>query len=295
MYQDEIIDAHMHIWDLDHGHYPWLKGVDKEIEKLIGDYKKIRRNFLIADYEALVKSHRVVKCVHIEANAEPTKALHETEWLQKIADHHGFPHAIIASANLVDPDIANVLKDHCQYPNVRGIRQVLFHELESEAPDLINDPHWQKGLKALEAQILSFDIAIFGHQIPAAVQLAKEYPNVSFVLEHLGFPRDLSDRGFISWKHHLARLAEHENVYLKLSGIGLVFRFDDQENIERFIHAGVEIFGEDRCIFGSNIPPDTLFFSYDKLIEIFKRTFTRYSLNIQRKLFYENAKEFYDL
>ncbi len=295
MYKDEIIDGHMHLWDLDHGEYPWLNGDEGRFEDVIGDYKKIKKNFLITDYEELVKPHHVTKSIHVEANPSLKKALYETEWLQKIADSHGFPHGIVAQANLIDPDIENVLKDHCQFPNVRGIRQILYHESGSKERDLLNDPHWQKGVKALSSQLLSFDIAVFGHQLPDVAKLTKEYDDVMFVIDHLGWPRDITDAGFSKWMEDMSLVAENPNVHLKLSGIGLIFKGLDLKNIERFVHAGIKIFGADRCFFGSNIPPDALFLSYAEIIDIFRKIFSLYELEDQRNLFYENAKQFYEL
>jgi predicted TIM-barrel fold metal-dependent hydrolase len=295
MYTDEIIDGHMHLWDLDHGEYPWLTDKKGRFEEIIGKVKKIRKNFLITDYESLVKPYNVTKGVHVEANAALKKALHETQWLQKIAESHGTPNAIVFQADLRDPDIENVLKDHCQSPNVRGVRQILFREEGSTDPDLMSDPHFQKGLKSLSKQILTFDLCLFGHQIPDAARLVKETPDAAFVLDHLGWPRDITDKGFETWTRDIKLLADSPNVHLKLSGIGLVFKSHDQENIERFLRAGIEAFGEDRCFFGSNIPPDSLFLPYGKLIEIFRMAFSRYAPETQRKLFYENAKAFYDI
>lgn len=295
MYKDEIIDTHFHLWDLEHGDYPWLKGEETEFESLIGSVKKIQKNFLIADYEALVKPFHVTKGVHVEANADIKKALYETEWLQKIADNHGFPQAIVAQADLTDPDIGNVLKDHCQYPNVRGIRQVLFRQIGSGQKNLLDDPHFHRGIKALSRQLLSFDISVFGHQIPEVAKLVKEYDDVMFVLDHLGWPLDVSDAGLEKWMGDLSLLSENENVYLKLSGIGLIFKNYENKNIERFLHGGIKVFGVDRCMFASNIPPDSLFMSYGEIIDIFRKTLALYDLEDQRKIFYENAKQFYEL
>jgi len=288
-YEEEIIDAHMHLWDLSHGEYPWIMEEETMFVKVIGNYKKICKNFLIEDYQALIKPHNVIKSVHIEANAAPKQSLHETEWLQKIADNHGFPHAIVPHADLRDPDIENVLKDLCQFPNVRGIRQILFNS------DLPSDPHWHHGLSYFAAQNLIFELCLFGNQLPEMSKIIKEHDDVLFVLDHLGWPLDVSDAGFSKWKEEISFLAMHPNAYLKLSGIGSVFKTPDIENITRFLHAGIEIFGEDRCFFGSNIPPDSLFFTYNKIIEIFKEALCNFDPKVQRKIFYENAKEFYDL
>lgn len=295
MYKDDIIDAHMHLWDLSHGDYPWLKEPSGHFDELIGNVHRLAKDFLIQDYEALVKKYGVTKSVHVEANASLKKALYETEWLQKIADHHGFPHGIVFHADLRDPDIENVLKDHCQFPNVRGVRQILFHQGGSSEDNLIEDPHWRRGLQSLSKQILSFDLSLFGPQLPAAIELVKENPTVHFVLDHLGWPLDVTDQGFERWKKDLQALAAFPNVFLKLSGVGLIFKVDDRENIKRFLQAGIEIFGEDRAFFAGNCPPDALFLSYGTLIEIAKDAYSRYSQGAQRKLFYENAKLFYDL
>ncbi|MCB1080489.1 MAG: amidohydrolase family protein [Chlamydiia bacterium] len=289
LYSEEIIDAHMHLWDLSHGDYPWLTQKEHAFKKQLGSLEKIRKNFLIDDYQALIKPHHVTKCIHLEANGLAKQALQETKWLQKIADSHGFPHAIVPFADLRDPDIENVIKDHCQFPNVRGIRQVLFDS------DLPSDPHWHRGFAALAKQNLTFDLCLFGHQLPQIAKIIKEHDDVLFVLDHLGWPEDLSDGGFNKWKEEMSLLSSYPNAHLKLSGIGLIFKTLDQENISRFLRAGVEIFGEDRCFFGSNVPPDTLFLTYNQLMESMKEALSVYDLKVQRKLFFQNAKDFYDI
>lgn len=288
-YDGEIIDSHMHLWDLSHGEYPWLTAVDSPVEDAVGSLKKIRKNFLIDEYRELIKPHHVTKCVHIEADTVLKQALRETEWLQKIADSHGYPHAIVPQADLRDPDIENVVKDHCQFPNVRGIRQVLLGK------NLMSDPHWHRGFKALASQYLTFDLCIMSDQLPEAAKVIREHDDVPFVIDHLGWPLDTSDKGFAHWKEEMSRIALFPNAHLKLSGIGLIFKAPDKENIIRFLRAGVEIFGEDRCFFGSNVPPCSLFLSYHQIIEFMKEAFSSYEIKVQHKLFYANAEEFYDI
>lgn len=289
IYEAEILDAHMHLWDLTHGDYPWLKQSNPVVTKWIGSYKKICKNFLIDDYLDLIKHHNVSKCVHIEASTAPEKAFHETEWLQKIADVHGFPHAIIPYADLRNPNIENILKDLCQFPNVRGIRQVLLDS------DLALDLRWQRGLKFFATQQLVFELSVFDFQIPDIVPVVKAHDDVLFVLEHLGWPLDVTLTGLEKWKQNLSLLARCPNVYLKLNGIGLILKKSDLENVVRFLHAGIEIFGENRCFFGSNIPTDLLFLNYNQIVTLFKETLSVYNLKTQRKIFYENAQDFYDI
>lgn len=295
VYKGEIIDAHMHLWDLDVGDYPWLNEREPFIEELIGDYKKLRQSFLLSDFLNMIKNLNVTKSVHVEANANPKKALQETIWLQKLADTYGHPHGIVAFADLRDPDIENVLKDQCQYPNVRGIRQVLFHHEGSKERDLLTDPHWQRGLKAMAANELTFDLALLDHQLEAASKVVKEYSDVCFILNHLGWPREISDAHFPIWKERLAQFAENPNTYLKISGFGIVLQKNDAQEIKKYARAGLEIFGEDRCFFSSDFPPDGLFLSYHELFHAIKLAFSDLSEQVQTKLFYSNAKKVYQL
>ena len=285
-----MIDAHMHLWNLEHGEYPWLMKQDPLIVSLLGDYNKICHDFLIEDYLALIKSHHIKKCIHIEAHAEKKKALLETMWVQKQADTYGFPQGIVASVDLRDSDLENVLKDQCQFPNIRGIRQTLIGQEE-----LLIDYRWQKGLKLLSKYNLSFDLEMTNDFLDNAIPIVKEYSDVRFILDHFGLPQDVSEKGLVIWKERLERLREHSNAYLKLSGIGFVFQGKETENRKKFLRMAVEIFGEDRCLFGSNMPVDSLFLSFEQIIEIFKDAFSDLDEKIQHKLFYENANEVYQL
>lgn len=56
--------------------------------------------------------------------------------------------------------------------------------------------------------------------------------------------------GFGRWGRHLASLAECPNVFLKVSGIGCVFRRSDPDLIQRYLRQAVATFGPDRCMFG---------------------------------------------
>ena len=140
-----------------------------------------------------------------------------------------------------------------------------------------------------------FELSIFDYQIPDIVPVVKAHDDVLFVLGHLGWPLDVSLTGLEKWKQNLSLLATCPNVYLKLNGIGLILKKSDSENVMRFLHAGIEIFGENRCFFGSNMPTDLLFLNYKQIMALFKETLSVYNLKTQRKIFYENAKDFYDI
>src|SRR3954449_7716101 len=115
-----IIDAHHHLWDLRVNRYPWLTDANREM--LIGDPAPIAKNYLVSEFLADSARQNVVKSVHLEAGHSGDDPVLETAWLQSVADDpasRGFPHAIVAFANLADADLERTLERHRQYPNVR--------------------------------------------------------------------------------------------------------------------------------------------------------------------------------
>lgn len=297
LYTVPIIDTHMHLWDLNN-HYAWLETNDPVLVNLGGNYDELKKNFLVEDYIALTEHHHIVKSIHIEAFGFEGNPILETQWLQKQSDQFGFPHGIVAHAPLHDPHVETLLKQHRQYPNVRGIRMVLNDHNDpllkmAERGDYLRDPHWRKGFSLLSTYNLSFDLQMYDHQIDDVISLLQEYPETSVILEHLAWPLDFSETAFKIWQERMANIAHYQNVSLKVSGLGWIFKDVGSEVFSRYVKAGIELFGIDRCMFGSNFPPDRLFYSFDEAIMIFKTILSKYPEGDQAKFFYLNAKKVY--
>ncbi len=119
-----IIDPHHHLWDLEHNRYPWLQ-MRPLAPRLEGDIEPIAKTYAIEDYLADVRNQSMVKSVHVECGWDSDDPVGETAWLQSVADKYGFPHGIVARAELGAPDIEKILAGQAQYENVRGIRHIV--------------------------------------------------------------------------------------------------------------------------------------------------------------------------
>ena len=105
-----IVDSHVHLWDLSRARYGWLQD-DPLPNNPAGDMSPIANaNYLLDDYLADTASWRVDKIVHVEAGRPMGQQLAETDWLQSIADDTGYPHAIVAGADMLDPDLDALLE-----------------------------------------------------------------------------------------------------------------------------------------------------------------------------------------
>jgi hypothetical protein len=121
-YNGPVIDTHHHIWlRKDVG---WL--ADPPIPRMFGDYFGIRRDYPVEEFINDVKPQGVTKSLHVTAMWGPGKALEETRWLQSVADKHGFPQGIVSNIDLSDPEVETALKAQKQFPNLRGVRQMLY-------------------------------------------------------------------------------------------------------------------------------------------------------------------------
>ena len=117
-----------------------------------------------------------------------------------------------------------------------------------------------------------------------------------FILDHLGKPA-IKEHGLDPWRNHLAQLAALPNVWCKISG--LVTETNHQswlpEEFAPYIAHALEVFGEDRVVFGGDWPVLLLAASYDCWIEALETLTQHLSPTAKRKLWSDNARQFYRL
>jgi len=293
-----IIDPHHHLYDLKTGNYPWLQG--PMLKRVFGDYSAIRKDYLIDDFRADIKNQNVVKTVHLQVEYDHNDPVAETRWLQSVADKHGYPHGIVAFADLASKNVQAIIEEHCQYPNVRGIRQCLNYHRDPvktfiESPHLMSDPQWRRGYGLLKRHGLSFDLQLYYTQMEEALALARDFPDTPMVLNHTGMPVDRAPDEIEGWKTNMKRLASAQNVFCKISGLGMGDWKWTVDSIRPFVLHAIEAFGVSRCMFASNFPVDKLFSSYDAVFDAFKEITKGFSPAERRALFHDNAERVYRL
>ena len=295
-----IVDAHHHLWDLNNKNtkYSWL--MVTEGEAFFGDYAAIRKSYLLEDYITDAQNQNLIKSVHVQAEHDDDKPINETAWLQSLADNHSskLPSAIVAFADFSKKNITEILDGHQEYKNTRGIRQILSFNKEDPkyshaSEDFMKNSIWVENFKNIRNRNLSFDIQIYKHQMPDAVDLANKYDDVLFILNHTGEPCYQTNEYINSWEENMKKLAKCENVVAKISGLGM---FDPKWTIEStriFVEKTIQIFGIERCMFASNFPVDKIFNTFDNYWNSFKEITKNYSDNDKKLLFSSNAEKYY--
>jgi len=291
-----MIDAHHHIWlqkDL-----PWLLGPEQP--RIFGPYGAIKRDYLIDEYLADIKGTGLTKSVYVQANWAPNWFADEVAWVQSVADRHGWPHGIVGYADFTKKDVRPQLDRLKAYPLMRGVRQQ-FHWHENPLyrfaarPDLPADPTVQANIARLADYGWSFDLQVFTSQMEDAAKLARACPDVTFVLQHAGMLEDTSERGWSAWRDGMRRLAECPNVVTKLSAFGTFIHRNDPAFIHDMVIETEQIFGANRCMFGSNFPIEKLWTSYADLLGAFRKAAAKMSKSARGALFNDTAERVYRL
>jgi predicted TIM-barrel fold metal-dependent hydrolase len=265
---------------------------------MFGDYFGIRRDYDVEEFIGDVKPQGVTKSIHVTAMWGPDRALDETRWLQAVADKHGFPQGIVCNADLADPDIETALKAQKQFPNLRGVRQMLYWDSDTvrqaaPRPDFCNSPDFRRGFAHLEKHGLHFELQIYAGQAASAVELIRAFPDVKMILVHAGMLAARTQAAIDQWRAALTMMAVFPNLHVKISGLGMYSGGITLPQARQVIRDVIQIFGVERTIYGSNFPLEKLHASYADFIGVYRTVLSEYPEIDQRKVFHDNAVKFY--
>ena len=291
-----IVDAHHHIWR--QADLPWLQG--PMVPRIFGPYEPIRRDYPIEEFLSDIAGTGVVKSVYVQTNWAKADAVKEVEWVERIACEHGWPHAIVGYADLLDDAVTDTLRQQALHPLMRGVRmQLHWHENEmyrfAAAPGLMNDSRFRNNIRLVAEHGWSFDLQVFTSQMADAARLAADNPDVVFVLQHAGMLEDLSSEGRAAWREGMRRLAGEENIVSKLSGLGTFIHRNDPAHVKDVVLETVEMFGAERCLFGSNFPIEKLWTSYAELIAAHRMAIASLAAGEQQAILGDTARRVYRL
>jgi L-fuconolactonase len=290
----KIIDSHFHIWR--QNDQPWLVG--PMVPRIFGPYEPIRRDYPIEEYLADRDHSGVEKAVYVQTNWAKADFEKEAAFLTETAARTGWPHAIVAYADMTVDDVRPQLDRLKTYPLVRGVRmQLHWHETPAFrfAPDArqVIDPKVRANVRRLQDYGLSFDLQLFPGQMRDGAELVGENPDTDFILTHCGMLTSLDPATAEAWKDGLRMLAGMPNLFAKLSGLGTFQHRNDGETIAYIYDNAIEILGSERLMFGSNFPIEKLWTSYEELMAAHRRAAEKHGPEAQANIFKGTAERVY--
>src|SRR6185437_14296386 len=100
-------------------------------------------------------------------------------------------------------------------PRIKGVRRLIQSETD---PEFHVQPGFLEGLRLLPRYGLSFDICIRQDQLARSIQMVRECPETSFILDHLGKP-NVKAGELDPWRGQISEMAKLPNVVCKVSGL----------------------------------------------------------------------------
>ena len=194
------IDSHQHFWSYDEKQYPWIpKG------------SPLHRDWLPADWVKEASKVGLDGSIAVQAR----QTLDESRWLLNLADHFPSIKGVVGWVDLRSERVGEQLTEFSRHPKFVAVRHVVQDESDDQ---FMVRPEFLRGVALLKEFKLAYDILIFPKQLPAAIELAKRFPDQPFVLDHIAKP--LIKHGTISpWREQIRELAKAPNVLCKASGM----------------------------------------------------------------------------
>ncbi len=233
-----IVDTHVHVWEIDPPKYPvgptaptWNSYPD---EPGTADELLAEMDVHAVDWTVLV----------------------QTSWSTwdngYIADSVArFPNRFIGHG-LIDPQAPNNAGQVRYWMKARGLVGFRFHPMYYPDEKILltepNRPMWEE-IAALDA-IIQFHLrAEFADQVAV---LAQQYPHLTLILDHLGYPQIDADAAAFQ---PIVDLAQYDNVHLKLSDVaGRSHQDFPYTDVHPFIEKLLAVFGADRTVWGTGYP-----------------------------------------
>jgi predicted TIM-barrel fold metal-dependent hydrolase len=311
-----ICDPHHHLWD------------------------RADDRYLLDDLLQDVRSgHNIASTVFIECRShyradgpEAMQPIGETEFVEGVAAESARANrplrvmaGVVGYANLtLGAAVHPVLEGHlaASPTRFRGIRHICVWDTDPaipitapvRRPGLLLDNAFRAGFACLKRYNLSFDAWLYYHQLSELAALARAFPDVPIILNHVGGVLGIGpyackrDEVFQDWKRGIAEVASCHNVVVKLGGLGMPrsgFGWEgrtappDSAELATatapYYLTCIEKFGPARCMFESNFPVDKASYPYGVVWNSFKWMTQGFAAADRAALFHDTATRVYRL
>ncbi|KSV75489.1 hypothetical protein N185_16755 [Sinorhizobium sp. GW3] len=279
-----IIDSHQHFWDpTSGGDYAWLSG----------PFAPINRVFEPEDLRPSLRRGGVTGTVLVQTWND----LGETWDFLSTAQETDFVAGVVGWIDLTDPNVRETIRKLRESPEGKWLVGVR-HLIQTES-----DPYWLlrtdavRGLQAVEAAGLVYDLVPNLPQLPSCIATARALPGLRFVLDHISKP-EIRNRGFEDWAALIRQFrSERDHVWCKLSGMVTEANWQTwrPEDLKPYVHEALDVFGIERCMFGTDWPVCLVAASYERVMDALKECLRDLGQADLDRIFGLNAIEAYRL
>jgi L-fuconolactonase len=271
-----IVDTHIHLFDPTRPQgapYAGPRGAAPQVA-LPGRYRK------------LAEPLGVVGAIKIEASPW----VEDNLWVLQVAQNDTLIVGVVGNLQPEKPEFPEYLARYHKNPLFRGIRYGnLWNYNLSEQ---IENPTFIEGLRLLAQADLVLDTANPDIDLlEGVVRVTDKVPDLRVVIDHLPKMEPTPSTQAV-YDNLLAELRQRANVFVKLSSV--IHRVNGQLSTDLASHRErldrlMDVFGEDRVLFGSDWPNSDGVAPLDGVVSIVKAYFMTKPRSVTEKYFWKNS------
>ena len=235
----DVVDSHLHVWDLSGGGYRWLGPRHGELH----------RSFRPEDAVRVLAEAGVGSAVLVQA--DDTGA--DTDFMLAAAERYDVLVGVVGWVRLDDPRAAEArLEELAGRPALCGIRHLVH---DDPRDDFLSLPEVRRSLAGLAERALPFDVPdAWPRHLDAVADLARDLPQLTVVVDHLGKP-PRGTAGMAAWEASLRSVAAASPATVaKLSGLQMPRQPFTEAALRPVLDVALDAFGADRLMYGGDWP-----------------------------------------
>ena len=266
-----MIDSHLHLWELGPelgpGPGPSAGGPDggspRPYAWLGPQHGGLFRSYGEAEARENLDAASVGGAVLVQADDTPA----DTESMLAVAERNSWVLGVVGWIPLDKPSEAEKeLHRFVRNPAFRGVRHLVH---DDPRDDFLELPTVRDSLRMVAGHGLAFDVPdAYPRHLGRTVQLARELPELTIVLDHLGKPPLPDAAAMDLWRADFRALAELPNTVAKVSGLYLPGVPYTAEALRPLWDEAMDAFGPGRLMFGGDWPVSTLGAPYGRTLEV---------------------------
>ncbi len=274
------IDAHHHLWQYNQEEYDWIDDT----------MTLLKKNFLVKELKQTLANNQIDGSIVVQAR----QSIEETNWLLSLAKGCDEIKGVVGWLDLKDDNLAHQLRQCKTHQKLVGFRHVLQGETD---PNFMLDTKFIHGLRTLAEYDYCYDLLIYAHQLPTAIEMLKHVPNLRVVVDHIAKPNIQTGEEFSRWQYGMKSLANNPNVYCKVSGMVTETDWKHWQFADfiPYLDAIFQHFGSERVMFGSDWPVCLVAGEYFEIKQIIHDYLSTKDKNTINNVFGNNAAKFYQI
>lgn len=274
-----MIDAHLHLWDLQRSAYSWITP----------ELGPLHSTITVDRAKGELTAVGVERAVLVQAE----DSVADTEFMLEVAAEHDWVGGVVGWVQLDDPAVAAAQLDRFTAdPAFRGVRHLVH---DDPRDGFLALPAVRASLGLLAERDLPFDVPdAWPRHLTATAELAGALPGLTVVLDHLGKPPH-GKPDFAAWRDAFAEVAARPYTVAKVSGLQVRGEPFTAAGIRPTWEVALELFGPDRLLWGSDWPMTLLTAGYAGTWEVMAELFGELTAEEQGKILGGNAHRIYRL